>query len=64
MAETSFNTRIQSKVDTTSNWSKASSFVPKNGEIIIYSDGGGTGQPKMKVGDGSTTVGNLKFIDA
>lgn len=64
MAETSFNTRIQNKIDTASNWSSVSSFVPKKGEIIIYSDGNGTGRPMMKIGDGSTTVGNLKFLEA
>lgn len=38
--------------------------MPKKGEIIVYSDGGGTGIPKMKVGDGITKVGSLKFIEA
>lgn len=63
MAEKSLNTRIQNKCDTTANWEKAINFVPKKGEIIVYSDGGGTGIPKMKVGDGSTKVGSLKFAD-
>lgn len=38
--------------------------MPKKGEIIIYSDGGGVGIPKMKVGDGTTKVGSLKFIES
>jgi len=38
--------------------------VPKKGEIIVYSDGGGTGIPKIKVGDGTTKVGSLKFIES
>lgn len=63
MAEKSLNTRIQNKCDTTANWAKATNFVPKKGEIIVYSDGGGTGIPKMKVGDGITKVGSLKFAD-
>ena len=63
MSERSLNTRIQNKCDTTANWEKATNFVPKKGEIIIYSDGGGTGIPKMKVGDGATKVGSLKFAD-
>lgn len=63
MAEKSLNTRIQNKCDTTANWEKATNFVPKKGEIIVYSDGGGTGIPKMKVGDGATKVGSLKFAD-
>lgn len=64
MAEKSLQARIQNKCDTTANWAKATNFVPKKGEIIVYSDGGGTGVPKMKVGDGTTKVGSLKFITA
>ena len=63
MSERSLNTRIQNKIDTTANWEKATNFVPKKGEIIVYSDGGGTGIPKIKVGDGTTKVGSLKFAD-
>ena len=63
MSERSLNTRIQNKCDTTANWEKATNFVPKKGEIIVYSDGGGAGIPKMKVGDGATKVGSLKFAD-
>ena len=63
MAEKSLQARIQNKCDLTANWEKATNFVPKKGEIIIYSDGGGTGIPKMKVGDGATKVGSLKFAD-
>lgn len=62
MAEKILQTRIQLKYDTETNWNKATNFIPKAGEIILYSDGGGTGIPKMKVGDGSTKVGNLKFL--
>lgn len=64
MSERSLNTRIQNKIDTTANWAKATNFVPKKGEIIVYSDGGGVGIPKMKVGDGTTKVGSLKFIES
>lgn len=64
MAEKSLQARIQNKCDTTANWAKATNFVPKKGEIIVYSDGGGTGVPKMKVGDGTTVVGSLEFITA
>lgn len=64
MSERSLNTRIQNKCDTTANWAKATNFVPKKGEIIVYSDGGGVGIPKMKVGDGTTKVGSLKFIES
>ena len=64
MAEKSLQARIQNKCDTTANWAKATNFVPKKGEIIVYSDGGGVGIPKMKVGDGTTKVGSLEFISA
>lgn len=64
MGEHSLSARMQQKIDTTANWAKATNFVPKKGEIIVYSDGGGTGIPKMKVGDGATKVGNLKFIES
>lgn len=64
MAEKSLQVRIQNKIDLTANWEKATNFIPKKGEIIVYSDGGGTGVPKMKVGDGATKVGSLKFIES
>lgn len=64
MGEKVLSSRIQNKCDTTANWAKATNFIPKSGEIIIYSDGGGAGKPKLKVGDGSTAVGSLKFCDA
>ena len=64
MAEKSLQARIQNKCDLTANWEKATNFVPKKGEIIVYSDGGGVGIPKMKVGDGTTVVGSLEFITA
>lgn len=62
MGEHSLSARMQQKIDTAANWAKATNFVPKKGEIIVYSDGGGVGVPKIKVGDGTTKVGNLKFI--
>lgn len=63
MSEKQISARTQQKIDLTANWEKATNFVPQKGEIIVYSDGGGTGVPKMKVGDGTTKVGSLKFAD-
>lgn len=60
--EKQFNSRMQQKIDTAENWGKATNFIPKKGEIIVYSDGGGVGVPKIKVGDGTTVVGSLKFL--
>lgn len=64
MSEKQISARTQQKIDLTANWEKATNFIPKKGEIIVYSDGGGTGVPKMKVGDGTTVVGSLKFIES
>lgn len=57
MSEKKLTTRIQQKTDTKANWDKAINFVPLKGEFIIYSD-----LNKMKVGNGTTFVGNLPFI--
>jgi hypothetical protein len=45
------------KKDTSINWSKAKNFIPKENEIIVYTDAG------MKIGDGKTKVNELPFID-
>lgn len=45
------------KKDTTKNWNKAINFIPKENEIIIYTDAG------TKIGDGKTKLNNLPFID-
>ena len=57
-------TRIQLKNDTETNWNKDINFVPKQGEIIIYSADGSHPFSRLKVGDGNTTVTTLPFIDA
>lgn len=69
-------TRIQLKSDTETNWKKAvlvadggtklsgSSFVPLLGEIIIYTPDDTYDYSRLKVGDGSTNVVRLPFIDA
>ena len=54
--EKMMNSRIQHKIDTSENWSKAVNFIPKEGELIIYSD-----LNKIKIGDGSTNVNDLPF---
>ena len=55
------NTRVIQKHDTAENWSKAVSFIPKKGEIIIYDADSNNPQPRMKIGNGTTTVINLPF---
>lgn len=44
------------KRDTSENWIKAKNFIPKEEEIIIYTDIG------MKIGDGKTKVNELPFV--
>ena len=34
--EKKINSRIQQKHDVAANWAKATNFIPKKGEIIIY----------------------------
>ena len=64
MAEKNFNNvRIVHKHDTAENWSKANAFVPKQGELIIYDTDNNYAYERMKVGDGTTLVSDLPFID-
>lgn len=62
MARKTFNGRIVHKHDTAENWNKATNFIPKQGEIIVYDIDNTYDYERMKVGDGSTTVVNLPFI--
>ena len=48
------------KKDTSINWSKAKNFIPKEHEIIIYTDFQPNG---IKIGDGKTKLHNLPFMD-
>ena len=48
---------MQQKYDTSVNWAKATNFIPKRGEIIVYTDLNG----KIKVGDGVHNPNNLPF---
>lgn len=67
MADKILKTRILLKIDTTANWEKAkNSFIPKAGEVCIYSDRfqleDGTYVPGIKVGDGSSYINELEFM--
>lgn len=66
--------RIKNKRDLTENWNKATSFIPLEGEIIIYTDYSSYeteeyGEkvtkyiPNIKIGDGKAYVTDLPFID-
>ena len=61
MAEKQFNGRIIQKHDSEANWNKATNFIPKAGEIIIYDADETHSYCRIKIGDGSTLINNLPF---
>lgn len=61
--EKQINTRVLSKIDTQANWDMATEFIPRKGEIIIYSVDSNHSYPRFKVGDGITSAPNLPFQD-
>lgn len=63
MAEKIVNGRIIQKHDTAANWAKATSFIPKQGEVIIYDKDSTYNYERIKIGDGSTLVSALPFVD-
>lgn len=56
MANKTYQGRIVQKHDSSTNWAKATNFIPLKGEIIIYDD-----LNKIKIGDGTTKVNDLDF---
>ena len=64
MASNTIKTRVQLKCDTEANWDRAVNFRPLKGEVIIYSTDDTHPFSRFKVGDGSTLVSDLPFIDA
>ena len=66
MADNIVNARIQLKNDTEEHWENAENFIPRKGEIIIYNAEQGQNKcnfPRIKVGDGSTYVSSLPFLN-
>lgn len=63
MAEKILNARIVHKHDTELNWSKATNFIPKQGEIIVYDIDTTYTYERIKIGDGKTVVSALPFVD-
>lgn len=76
MGSNTIKTRIQLKNDTERNWNLATGFIPRKGEVIIYSaerqgidilpDDRNEPFPfsRLKIGDGVTSVVNLPFLHA
>lgn len=61
MAEKTLNTRIINKHGTEADWDKATNFIPKQGEIIVYDIDSTHTQERIKIGDGKTVAKNLSF---
>ena len=64
MSEKTIKSRIVHKHDTEANWLKATNFIPKQGEIIIYDIDDTHNYERMKIGDGKTVVSSLPFVEA
>ena len=62
MTEKNLKVRIINKHDTEANWNKATNFIPKQGELIIYEADSTHSYVRVKIGDGSTLVAQLPFM--
>lgn len=63
MAEKILSSRIVHKHDIAANWSKAVNFVPRQGELIVYDVDADYAYERIKVGDGTTSISALPFVD-
>lgn len=61
MAEKNLKARIVHKHDTEVNWLKATTFIPKQGEIIVYDIDDNYSYERFKIGDGVQNVNALPF---
>lgn len=55
------NIRIVHKHDTEENWLKATNFIPKQGELIIYDIDDAYTYERFKIGNGVNLVSDLPF---
>lgn len=62
-ATNTLTSRIRLKADTEANWI-AHPIIPLAGELIIYSADATHSYTRLKVGDGTTNVNALPFIDS
>lgn len=61
MTEKRFNTRLINKHDIEANWKKATGFIPKAGEMIVYDTDDNYNYSRIKIGDGVSNVNDLLF---
>ena len=60
MAKT-LSARVIHMHDIDENWNKLPTFIPKQGEVIVYDPDETHTYPRFKIGDGKTTLVNLPF---
>lgn len=58
------NIRIQNLHGTEAEWENKPNFKPEAGEIVIYDPDDTYKSPRMKVGNGSATLGALQFASS
>lgn len=63
MNEKTFNSRLIHKHDTQENWEKATTFIPKQGELVVYDVDANYNYERFKIGDGETLVNSLPFVN-
>ena len=62
MAEKTFNSRTIHKHDIEANWAKAT-FIPNQGEIIVYDIDASHEYERFKIGDGVRDINSLPFAN-
>lgn len=62
MAEKTFNSRTVHKHDIEANWNRAT-FIPNQGEIIVYDIDAGHEYERFKIGDGVRDINSLPFAN-
>lgn len=60
--EKTLKTRIIHKHATEIDWAKATTFIPKQGELIVYDVDDNYTYERFKIGDGTTAVSSLPFV--
>lgn len=61
MSDKTIKARIIQKHAVESDWLKATNFIPKQGEIIVYDVDNNFSYERFKIGDGNTAVRDLPF---
>lgn len=62
MMQKELASRIVHKHDIATNWNKATTFIPKQGEMIVYDIDDLHDYERIKIGDGKTIVSSLPFV--